>query len=53
MREVLADGTVSHVEILGGNPILAACAAIAVMGWRYAPAASASDEIVALSFNPH
>jgi TonB family protein len=50
---VLADGTVAHVQILGGNPILATCAAIAVMGWRYAPAASPSDEIVVLNFNPH
>jgi hypothetical protein len=24
-----------------------------VMGWRYAPAASPSDEIVVLNFNPH
>jgi TonB family protein len=50
---VLADGAVAHVQILGGNPILATCASIAVMGWRYAPAASPSDEIVVLNFNPH
>jgi TonB family protein len=50
---VLANGMVAHVEILGGNPILVASAVNAVMKWKYAPATSASKEIVTLEFNPH
>jgi TonB family protein len=48
---VLANGTVANVQILGGNPILAACAVNAVMKWKYAPAASSSNEI--LTFDSH
>jgi len=48
---VLANGTVARVSILGGNPILAESAAKAVMTWKYAPAASASNEIVIFDFN--
>jgi len=51
--KVLANGTVAHVDILGGNPILAESAAKAVLTWKYAPAASSSNEIVTLDFNPH
>jgi TonB family protein len=50
---VLANGTVAHVAILGGNPILAESAANAVMNWKYAPAASASNEIVTFNFKSH
>ena len=50
---VLANGTVANVEILGGNPILAASAVNAVMKWKYARAPSASNEIVTFEFNPH
>ncbi len=50
---VLAKGTVAHVAIVGGNPILAASAVNAVMKWKYAPAASASTEFVTFDFNPH
>jgi len=50
---VLANGTVAHVEILGGNPILAESAVNAVMKWKYAPAASPSNEIVKFNFNAH
>ena len=50
---VLANGTVADIDILGGNPILAASAAKAVTTWKYAPAASASNEIVTFEFNPH
>ena len=48
---VLANGTVAHVHILGGNPILAESAVNAVMKWKYAPAASASNELVIFDFN--
>jgi TonB family protein len=50
---VLPNGTVSKVEIRGGNPILAECAVAAVMKWKYAPAASQTFEEVSLSFSPH
>jgi TonB family protein len=50
---VLSDGTVAHVGILGDNPILAECATQAVMQWKYAPAASATNEVVVLDFGPH
>gem|GEM_PF-904081 len=51
--KVLANGTVAHVSILGGNPVLAESAAKAVMTWKYAPAASSSNEIVTLDFKVH
>jgi hypothetical protein len=50
---VLPNGTVSKVEIRGGNPILAESSAAAVMKWKYAPAASQTVEEVSLSFSPH
>ncbi len=49
--KVLANGTVFNVQVLGGNPILAASAVDAVMKWRYAPAASTTNEIVTFNFN--
>jgi TonB family protein len=50
---VLANGTVSKVQIRGGNPILADCASAAVMKWKYAPAATETVEEISLSFSPH
>ena len=50
---VLPNGTVSNVEVLGGNPILAENAASAVKKWKYAPAATQTTEDVSLSFTPH
>jgi len=50
---VLANGAVTNVEILGGNPILAENAAAAVKKWKYAPAATQTTEDVSLSFSPH
>jgi TonB family protein len=50
---VLANGTVAKVEIVGGNPILADSATKAVMRWKYAPAASPSNEIVIFDFKPN
>jgi TonB family protein len=50
---VLANGTVSKVQIRGGNPVLAECAAAAVMKWKYAPAPSETNEEVSVSFSPH
>jgi TonB family protein len=48
---VLANGTVANIDVLGGNPILAESAVKAVMTWKYAPAASPSNEIVTLDFS--
>ncbi|MGA8869225.1 MAG: TonB family protein [Candidatus Sulfotelmatobacter sp.] len=50
---VLPNGTVSKVEVRGGNPILAECASAAVLRWKYAPAATETSEEISLSFSPH
>ncbi|HME36681.1 MAG TPA: TonB family protein [Candidatus Sulfotelmatobacter sp.] len=50
---VQANGTVSNVEILGGNPILADRAVIAVKSWKYAPGPAQTIEDISLSFSPH
>jgi TonB family protein len=50
---VQPNGTVTQVDIRGGNPILAEKAQQAVMKWKYAPAASQTVEEVSLSFSPH
>lgn len=50
---VLPDGTVSKVQIRGGNPILAESAVAAVMKWKYAPGPVETSEEVSLSFTPH
>jgi len=50
---VLANGTVANIDVLGGNPILAESAVKALMKWKYAPAASPSNEIVTFNFNVH
>jgi TonB family protein len=51
--KVLPNGNVADIQVLGGNPVLAESAVKAVMKWRFVPAASASNEIVTLDFNPH
>lgn len=50
---VLPSGTVTKVEVRGGNPILAESAVAAVMKWKYAPSASETIEEISLSFSPH
>lgn len=50
---VLANGSVTNVEVLGGNPILADNAAATVKKWKYAPAAAQTIEDISLSFSPH
>jgi TonB family protein len=49
---VLPNGTVTKVEVRGGNPILAESAVAAVMKWKYAPSASQTTEEISLSFSP-
>jgi TonB family protein len=50
---VLPNGTVSSVEILGGNPILAENAVTAVKKWKYVPSQTQTVEDVALTFSPN
>jgi TonB family protein len=50
---VQPNGTVTQVDIRGGNPILAEKAQQAVMKWKYAPAGAQTVEEVSLSFSPH
>lgn len=50
---VLPNGTVTNVEVLGGNPILADSAVAAVKGWKFAPGPSQTAEDIAVDFNPH
>lgn len=50
---VLPNGTVTQVEVRGGNPILAEKAQKAVMKWKYAPSSTQTVEEVGLSFSPH
>jgi TonB family protein len=49
---VLPNGTVTKVQVRGGNPILAESAVTAVMKWKYAPAASQTNEEISISFSP-
>jgi TonB family protein len=48
---VLPNGTVSRVQIVGGNPILADSAVKAVMKWKYAAASTQTSEEVVVNFN--
>ena|SRR5271163_3337838 len=50
---VLPNGTVSSVETIGGNPILAENATAAVKKWKYAPAPTETVEEISLVFSPH
>jgi TonB family protein len=50
---VTAEGKVTNVEVVGGNPILAESAATAVRSWKYAPAPAQTVEDVAITFTPH
>src|SRR5579864_2678530 len=48
---VLANGSVSHVEVKGGNPMLSQYASQAVMKWKYAPSTAQTTEEVVFNFN--
>jgi TonB family protein len=50
--KVLANGTITDVHILGGNPVLAESAVRAVKTWKYSAAASSSSEAITIEFNP-
>jgi outer membrane biosynthesis protein TonB len=47
---VAPNGTVTKVEVKGGNPMLAQYASQAVMKWKYAPAPAQTVEEVLLNF---
>jgi TonB family protein len=49
---VLANGSVSKVETLGGNPMLSQFAEAAVKNWKYAPGPAQTVEEVIFNFNP-
>jgi len=48
---VLANGTVSHVEVKGGNPMLSQFASQAVMKWKYVPGSAQTSEEVLFNFS--
>ena len=50
---VTPNGTVKAAKVVGGHPLLADAALIAVMKWRFEPAASESSGIVNFKFEPH
>ena len=50
---VKADGSVKHIEVLGGNAILADSAQTAVTQWKFAESVAESTVEVAVSFDPH
>jgi TonB family protein len=47
---VLANGNVAAIEVRGGNPILVENAIAAVKAWKFAPAATQTDEEIVLDF---
>ena len=49
---VSPDGSVSRVEVLGGNPMLARYASEAVMRWKYVPLGAGTVENVNFDFSP-
>jgi TonB family protein len=50
---ILPNGTVSNVEVLGGNPILAESAVAAVKQWKFVPGPTQTTDDISLNFNPH
>ena len=49
---VLPNGSVSKVEVKGGNPMLAQYGVLAVMRWKYVPGPAQTVEEVVFAFNP-
>lgn len=46
-------GTVESAKVIGGNPILAESAVVAVKKWKYVAAETATTTTVSLIFNPY
>ncbi|HME35874.1 MAG TPA: TonB family protein [Candidatus Sulfotelmatobacter sp.] len=49
---IAANGSVEHVDVLGGNPILGESAAAAVQKWKYAAAGSRTTMEISVPFDP-
>jgi TonB family protein len=49
---VAANGSVDHVDLLGGNPILGESAVTAVQKWKYAAANSKTTMEISVPFDP-
>jgi TonB family protein len=47
---VAADGHVSNVKVLGGNPVLASSAEDAVKKWRFETASKDTTEVIEIEF---
>lgn len=50
--QVLPNGNVKSVEIVGGHPILTQSAVTAVEHWKYEPASHETKEPVTIEFDP-
>jgi TonB family protein len=50
---VAPNGMVKEAKVVGGHPLLADAALVAVLKWRFEPAASESSGIVNFKFEPH
>lgn len=51
LATVNPNGSVSKVEIKGGNPMLSQYASQAVMRWKYVPGSAQTQEDVVFNFN--
>jgi len=49
---IAANGSVDHVDLLGGNPILGESAVTAVQKWKYAAANSKTTMEISVPFAP-
>ncbi len=50
---IAANGSVDHVDLLGGNPILGESAVAAVQKWKYAAANSKTTVEISVPFDPN
>jgi|SRR5579862_3110791 len=51
MARVNGNGKVESVEVLGGHPLLAQAAVMAVSHWKWEPSSEASQEVVIIRFS--
>jgi TonB family protein len=49
---VTAEGRVKGVKALGGSPLLVQASQSAIQEWKFAPAASETEEIIEFHFHP-
>lgn len=48
---ITPDGKVKDVRVLGGNPVLVQAVLVAVVKWKYEPAAEESSTVLKFDFN--